>query len=100
VVSEKTKEVADHPRYGRHLYGRMVRMYHEGYLRLTIFRNEFERATFYDVVMSRKHGRGGDHRYIRGANLKPSDISAAVKLYQAATEYLESVNALSNEATR
>lgn len=66
-------------------------MFREGYLALHIYKNVHENRTFYDVVIMRKIKRDSKQEYVRGANLKPSDLPALRVLTQAAEEFLGSV---------
>jgi len=77
---------------GRKKYGRLVRMFREGYLALHIYKNVHERRVFYDIVVLRKiKVKQSKQEYVRGANLKPSDLPALLVLAQAAQEFLSSV---------
>jgi len=76
---------------GRKKYGRLVRMFREGYLALHIYMNVYQRRTYYDIVIARKIKRGSKQEYVRGANLKPSDLPALAVLIKAADDYLNSV---------
>lgn len=67
-------------------------MFREGYLALHIYKNVHEHRVFYDVVIMRKIKRETKQEYVRGANLKPSDLPALRVLTQAAEEFLRSVD--------
>jgi len=96
MVSEQDKgqseEAVGDP--GPKRYGRMVRMFREGYLALQIYMNVHMKRTFYDIVILRKIRYEGNQKYVRGANLKPQDIPHLEILMQAAKEFLRSVNSL------
>jgi len=87
---EESLEVVDP---GRKKYGRLVRMFREGYLAVHIYKNVHENRVFYDIVILRKiKVKQSKQEYVRGANLKPSDLSALLVLTQAAEEYMKSVD--------
>lgn len=73
-------------------YGRLVRMFREGYVAVHIYMNVYKNRTFYDIVIARKIKRDGKQEYVRGANLKPSDLPALQVLLTAADEFLLSVD--------
>ena len=70
----------------------MVRMFREGYLAVHIYKNVHENRVFYDVVVMRKIKKDTKQEYVRGANLKPTDLPALAVLIQAAQEFLRSVD--------
>jgi hypothetical protein len=68
-------------------------MFREGYLAVHIYKNVHENRIFYDIVILRKiKVKQAKQEYVRGANLKPSDLSALLVLTRAAEEYMKSVN--------
>ena len=74
-------------------YGRLVRMLREGYLSLCIYKNVHTNKTFFDIVVYRKIKRPGKKppfEYVRGANLKPSDLPSLRVLIAEAEEFLAS----------
>ena len=77
---------------GKKRYGRLVRMFREGYLAIHIYKNVHENRTFYDIVILRKIKKDGKQEYVRGANLKPSDLPALEVLTKAARDFIESVS--------
>lgn len=77
---------------GRKRYGRLVRMFREGYLAVHIFKNVHEHRTFYDIVILRKIRREAQQEYTRYANLKPYDLPSLMVLLKAAEEFLKSVD--------
>jgi len=89
---ESEKEI-DRLSLGDKRYGRMVRMFREGYLSLCIYKNVYEKRVFYDIVIYRKIKVNGKLDYKRGANLKPSDILVLVVLLKEADGYLNSIEA-------
>jgi len=67
-------------------------MFREGYISVCIFKNVFDHRTIYDIVLYRKiKDKQGKSTYQRGANLKPSDLAAVIRLMQDAETYLTSV---------
>ena len=90
---EEEKELSElgNESTGRKKFGKMVRMFREGYLSVLIYKNVYEKRTFYDVVVYRKVKSNGVAKYRRGANLKPSDISCLQTLLEEANHYLESI---------
>jgi len=79
---------------GRKKYGRLERMFREGYLALSIYKNVYEFKTFYDIVISRKVKKPEGQVYVRGANLKPSDFSDLEVLLKATQEYLKCIGVI------
>jgi hypothetical protein len=80
-------------RYGKLKFSRMVRMFREGFLSVTVYKTAYERATFHDVVIYRKvRVRGGNFDYRRGANLKPSDIPVLQKLLVEVNDYFKALS--------
>jgi len=101
MVSDSTKkepqesitdmEVSGTSVVGDKKYGRMVRMFREGYLALHIYKNVYSTHTFYDIVIARKIRRNNVQEYVRGTNLKPQDLPDLKVLIEAAEDYLASV---------
>lgn len=98
MVSEKIKieqedsqelDIAVDP--GKKRYGRLVRMFREGYLAIYVYKNVHEYHVFYDIVILRKIKKNGVQEYVRGANLKPTDLSVLNTLLVATQEYIKSV---------
>jgi len=78
-------------RYGRKKYGRMVRLFRDGYLSIAVYMNVYERKTFHDIVIYRKvrsNNSPDGYDYIRGANLKPTDLPVLQTLLEEAHSYL------------
>ena len=74
---------------GKKKYGRLVRLLREGYISLCIYKNQYEKRVYFDVVIYRKIKTNGKVEYKRGANLKPSDLPALQTLLKDAQEYLD-----------
>lgn len=94
---KEDKSGAEEAPIGDKKFGRLVRMFREGYLSLCIYKNVYENRTFYDIVVYRKIKRSGHvpkdgprFEYKRGTNLKPTDIPALQMLLTAAADYLRS----------
>jgi hypothetical protein len=74
-------------------------MFREGFLSICVYKNVYEYKTFYDVVIYRKIMiGGGDYKYKRGANLKPSDLSVLAGLLTEVRDFLESYDSQENLA--
>jgi hypothetical protein len=96
---EPAKEESINGTAGKKKYGRMVRMFREGYLSVCIYKNVFERKTFYDIVIYRKiKGSNGEYDYRRGTNLKPSDLPVLLTLVAEARDFLTSLESENNSA--
>jgi hypothetical protein len=78
---------------GQKRYGRLVRMFREGYVSVCIYQNVFEKQAFHDVVIFRKIKMNGYSDYKRGANLKPSDIPDLLILLKEVEDYFKSIDA-------
>jgi len=76
---------------GNKRYGRMIRMYKDGYLSVCVYLNVRSDGTkFYDTVIYRKiKGNNGKPEYKRGANLKPTDLPVLSRLIQEADTFLK-----------
>lgn len=77
---------------GKKRYGRMARMFREGFLSICVYKNVYEKRTFYDVVIYRKIKSNEGYDYKRGANLKPSDLPVLSKLLDEVHDFLSSIN--------
>ena len=89
---EKEEKEVNSSQFGRKKYSRLVRMFKEGYLSVAIYKNAYERRTFYDVVIYRKIKTPKGYAYRRGTNLKPSDVSDLLILLREANEYLSTAD--------
>lgn len=69
---------------GEKRYSRRLVLYKDGYVSLCIYKNVYQRKTFYDIVLARKV----NGQYRRGANFKPVDLPKLKLLIDAAEEYL------------
>lgn len=76
---------------GEKKYGRLERMFRDGYVAVLVYVNVYVNKTFYDIVITRKIKRNDKQEYVRGANLKPDDIDSLVVLLNAAKDYISSV---------
>lgn len=74
----------------------MVRMFREGYLSVCVYKNVYERKTFYDVVIYRKIKTNGGYDYKRGANLKSTDLPVLLKLLVEVMDFLTATDSEEN----
>lgn len=81
---------------GRKRYGRMSRMFREGYLSVCVYKNVYERRTFFDIVIYRKIKLTEGYNYKRGANLKPTDLPVLEKLLGEVQDFLAATNSEEN----
>jgi hypothetical protein len=79
-------------------YSQLVRMFKEGYISVCIYKNVYDRKTFYDTVICRKikQTSNGAPVYKRGANLKPSDIPHLLTLLPEVMDFLRAENILAD----
>ena len=63
--------------------------FNSGYLTLHVYLNQHNGSSYYDIVLFRKIRTPAGTKYKRGANLKPTDLPAAIRLYQEAEKYLK-----------
>lgn len=78
--------------HGPKKYSRMVRMYKEGYISVAIYKNVYEKKTYFDIVIYRKiRLPDGSNDFKRGANLKPEDLPILADLLDEANDYLAAV---------
>jgi len=89
--AEEEKELERANGYGRKKYGRLVRMFREGFISVAIYKNVFEKRTFFDIVIYRKIRVGDGYDYRRGANLKPADIPALIILLREVDDHLRAL---------
>jgi len=94
MVSRQDQEESEEAQVdpGPKKYGRLARMFREGYVAVHIYVNVYKNRTFYDIVIARKIRKNGKQEYVRGANLKPTDLPALAVLLRAADDYLKSVD--------
>lgn len=83
---------------GRKRYGRMVRMFREGFLSICVYKNVYEKRTFFDVVVYRKIKTNEGYDYKRGTNLKPADLPILSKLLSEVQDFLAAINLEENTA--
>lgn len=67
-------------------FSRLLRVYNSDYLRVCIYENAYTNVTFYDVVIYRKVKSD----YVRGANLKPTDVPILIELLSEVRSFFES----------
>jgi hypothetical protein len=67
-------------------FSRLLRVYNSNYLRVCIYENSYTTVTFYDIVISRKI----KDNYVRGANLKPTDVQDLIDLLKEVSSFLKS----------
>lgn len=91
-LAEEEKELERANGFGRKKYGRLVRMFREGFISVAVYKNVFEKRTFYDIVIYRKIRVGSGYDYRRGANLKPADIPALIILLNEVNDCLRALD--------
>lgn len=84
---------------GRKKYGKLVRMFREGFLSVCVYKNAYEHKVFYDIVIYRKiKSANGSFDYRRGTNLKPTDLPTLEALIKEAQDFLTSLESENNPA--
>jgi hypothetical protein len=74
-------------------------MFREGFLSVCVYKNVYERKTFYDIVVYRKiKDSNGSFDYRRGTNLKPTDLPILRNLIKEAEDFLTSLESENNPA--
>jgi len=67
-------------------------MFREGFLSICVYKNVYEKRTFFDVVVYRKIKTNGGYDYKRGTNLKPTDLPVLSKLLTEVQDFLAVTN--------
>ena len=93
ATEKEIVEFSDVGEYGKKKYGRLVRLFREGYISIAIYKNAYEQGKiFYDIVVYRKIRMNGSTKYKRGANLKPQDLPHLQNLLRDAQDYVDSLS--------
>ena len=90
--NKRSEEEEDSFGLGRKRYGRMVRMFREGFLSVCVYKNVYENRTFFDVVVYRKIRTKDGYDYKRGTNLKPADLPILSKLLSEVQDFVSALN--------
>lgn len=93
-VKRKSQEKEEKVDIGDKKYGRLVRMFKEGYVSICIYKNVYENKVFYDIVIYRKikNNKDGSPIYKRGANLKPIDLKDLLVLLKEVDFFLKTLD--------
>jgi hypothetical protein len=84
---------------GKKKYGRVIRMFREGYLSILVYKNVYESKVFHDIVIYRKiKMKNGGYEYKRGTNLKPSDWPVLMVLAAEVQDFLRTLESENNSA--
>ena len=76
-----------------------IKIFREDYVSVSIYRNTYDAKVYYDIVPNRliwvRQDDGSKKReWKRGANFKPADLFALVRLLMQALELLSDLDAL------
>lgn len=71
-------------------FTRLLKVRHKGFLSVCVYLNSIGGTKYYDVVIRRRVKRkGGEQEWVRGANLKPTDLPDLLQLLEETRDHLK-----------